>query len=99
VNEFARGTMATREYAKFPTGSVLVREKLLTPEASKPEVLVSMIKCKPGFNRKANDWEFMTVSGDLRRIEAREKQGKCQKCHKSQAWHDYVWRYPVPGVR
>lgn len=98
ANELARGTMLTREYARFPIGSVLVREKLLTPEASKPEVLVVMIKREPGFNRKANDWEFMTVSGDLKRIEAREKQGKCQKCHKSQAWHDYIWRYPVPGV-
>lgn len=99
VNELGRGTMATREYAKFPTGAILVREKLLTPEAPNPEVLVVMIKREAGFNRKVNDWEFMTVSGDLRRVEAREKQGKCQKCHKSEAWNDYVWRYPAPGVR
>ena len=90
--------MATREYAKFPTGTILVREKLRTPDASSPEVLVVMIKREPGFNRKANDWEFLTVSGDLKRIEAREKQGKCQKCHKSVAWYDYAWRYPVQGA-
>ncbi len=76
-----------------------MREKLLTPEASNPEVLVVMIKRERGFNRKANDWEFLTVSGDLKRIEAREKKGKCQKCHASQAWSDYAWRYPVAGLR
>jgi hypothetical protein len=91
--------MLTKEYAKFPIGSVLVREKLLTPEASNPEVLVVMIKREPGFNRKVNDWEFMTVSGDLKRIEAREKQGKCLRCHGSQARYDYTFPYPIPGVR
>jgi hypothetical protein len=90
--------MLSREYAKFPTGAILVREKLLTPEASNPEILVVMIKRERGFNRKANDWEFMTVTGDLKRIEKREKEGKCQKCHKSQAWHDYAFRYPPPGM-
>lgn len=90
--------MLTREYAKFPIGSVLVRGKLLTPEASKPEVLVVMIKREPGFNRKANDWEFVTVSGDLKRIE-REKKGKCLKCHGSQARYDYTFPYPIPGGR
>lgn len=54
-----------------------------------------MIKREWGFNRKANDWEFLTVSGNLKKIEAREKQGKCQKCHATQAGYDYAWRYPV----
>ncbi len=81
---------------KFPTGSIIVREKLLTPTAPSPEILVVMVKREKGFNPKANDWEFLTVSGDMKKIEKREKEGKCQACHASEASNDFVFRYPAP---
>lgn len=96
ANDIARGTMSTKAPFRFPAGSILVREKLLTPTASKPAVLVVMIKREKGFNPKANDWEFLTVSGDLKKIEKREKEGQCRQCHASESGNDFVFRYPAP---
>ncbi len=96
ANDIARGTMSIKAPVGFPAGSILVREKLLTATASNPSVLVVMIKREKGFNTKANDWEFLTVSGDLKKIEKREKEGKCQACHASEARNDFVFSYPAP---
>ena len=96
ANDIARGSMLSTEPARFPTGSILVRERRLTPTAPSADVLVVMIKREQGFNPKANDWEFLTVSGDLKMIEKREKVGKCQACHASEAKNDFVFRYPAP---
>jgi Cytochrome P460 len=59
-------------------------------------VLVVMVKRERGFNPKANDWEFLTVSGDLKKIEKREKEGKCRDCHASETSNDFVFRYTAP---
>ena len=96
VNDIARDSMLSKNPARFPTGSILVREKLSTPTAASPDVLVVMIKREKGFSPKASDWEFLTVSGDLKKIERREKEGKCQRCHASEAKNGFVFRYPAP---
>src|SRR5258707_8432782 len=96
ANDGARRVMSGKDPGRFPAGSILVREKLLTATATNPTVLVLMIKREKGFNPKANDWEFVTVSGDLKKIEKREKEGKCQACHASEAKNDFVFRYPAP---
>ena len=96
ANDIARGSMLSKEPAIFPPGSIIVREKLLTPTAPSPEVLVVMVKREKNFNPKASDWEFLTVSGDMKKIEKREKEGKCQQCHASEAKHDFIFRYPSP---
>jgi hypothetical protein len=96
VNDIAHASMLSAEPARFPTGSILVRERRLTPTAPSPDVLVVMIKRGKGFNPKANDWEFLTVSGDLNKIEKREREGRCQQCHASEARNDFVFRYPAP---
>lgn len=96
VNDIARRSMLSKGPASFPTGSILVREKLLTPTAPSPDVLVVMVKRGKGFNPKANDCEFLTVSGDMKKIEKREKEGKCRACHASEASNDFVFRYPAP---
>ena len=96
ANDIARGAMSGKDPGRFPAGSILVREKLLTPQAPNPAVVVVMIKREKGFNPKANDWEFLTVSGDLKKIEKREKEGKCRACHGLEAKNDFVFRYPAP---
>ena len=73
----------------------MVREKLKAPNSATPEVLVAMAKRENGFNSKANDWEFLTISGDLKKIVKREKEGKCLQCHASEAKNDFVFRYPA----
>ena len=96
ANDIANRTMSGKDPGKFSAGSILVREKLLTPTAASPAVLVVMIKREKGFNPKANDWEFLTVRGDLKKIEKREKEGNCLGCHASAARNDFVFRYPWP---
>jgi hypothetical protein len=96
VNDIARESMFGKGTMRFPTGSIIVREKLLTLKATSPDVLVVMVKREKGFNPKASDWEFLTVSGDLKKIEKREKEGKCQQCHASEAKDDFVFHYPAP---
>ena len=72
-----------------------MREKLET-EAGSPEVLTAMIKRKQGFNPEANDWEFLLISGDAKKIKKREKIGECQSCHSSQK--DFVFENYLPAT-
>ena len=83
---FARGAGA-----KFPAGSVIVREKLSAPDAPAPQLLAVMVKRAPGFNPKGGDWEFLTVDGALTKVTGRQKQGSCLDCHASQRERDYVF--------
>jgi len=96
ANDLARESMFGKGSVRFPAGSILVREKLNTPAAAIPDALVVMIKREKGFNRRANDWEFLTVTGDMKTIRKREKEGECQQCHASEAGNDFVFRYPAP---
>jgi len=89
VNEVGKSGFK-REPFTFPVGTVIVRERLLTA-ASPPDRLVVMIKREKSFNRKADGWEFLTVTGDGTNILKREKDGKCLKCHSSAAQNDFVF--------
>ena len=95
VNEGGRNAFRQQPFA-FPTGSIIVRERLLSPSSS-PDQLVVMIKHERDFNRKADGWEFLTVSGDMTKVIKREKEGNCLKCHASAAKNDFV--FPVDQKR
>ena len=92
VNELARRALLEQKKPQFPAGSIIVREKLLQPEAARPELLVVMVKRERGFNRKANDWEFLMIDGSVSQITQREKTGSCRDCHKRQKESDFVFR-------
>lgn len=79
----------------FPAGSIIVREKLLNATAPAPDMLAVMVKRSKGFSPKSNDWEFLVVSGDGKKIERREKGGACLRCHGAQAHRDFVFSEPV----
>jgi len=74
---------------------MIVRETLL-PSSSKPERLVVMIKREKNFNRRANGWEFLTVTGDGTKVVKREKSGKCLGCHVSATENDFVFPEEKP---
>ena len=93
VNKIGRDAFSRQPFF-FPIGSIIVRERLLPP-ATNPDVLVVMVKREKSFNRKANGWEFLTVSGDATKILKREKSGKCLACHESAATNDFV--FPEDG--
>ena len=89
VDEAGRAGFGQQPLA-FPVGSIIVRERLLTPTSS-PDRLVVMIKHTSDFNPQADGWEFLTVTGDATKVIKREKQGNCLSCHASAANHDFVF--------
>jgi hypothetical protein len=90
-NETARAAMSSQRPAKFPTGSIIVSEKLSKPDGPPPELLAVMVKRAAGFNAASGDWEFLVVSGALTEVRERQKKGSCIKCHSSQAERDFVF--------
>ena len=89
MNEIGRSGF-DRQPFNFPVGSIIVRERLLAG-SSTADQLVVMIKREKSFNRKANGWEFLSVSGDATKVLKRERDGKCLKCHASAAKNDFVF--------
>ena len=94
ANAPAREALAKEGFAKFPVGSVIVREKLARADATQPELVAVMIKRAPGFNPPGGDWEFLTADGKLTKVRDRQKKGSCLDCHSSQADRDFV--FPPP---
>ena len=97
ANDLAREALAGDGRAKFPVGSIIVREKLARLEATQPELVAVMIKRAPGFNPKGGDWEFLTADGMLTKVRERQKKGSCLNCHSSQAASDFVFPLPLPA--
>src|SRR2546423_511889 len=97
VGSAAGGAMLSGRPAKFPAGSIIVREKFGTLDEARPELLAVMVKRARGFNPKAGDWEFLTVDGALTKIQERQKKGSCLQCHASQSERDFV--FPVPAAK
>lgn len=96
ANDAARGALKDGRAAKFPAGSVIVRETLAQPGDEKPALLVAMFKRAPGFNPKGGDWEFLVLDPTLAKVDERQKRGSCLKCHASQSEHDFVFPVPAP---
>ena len=93
VNDAGRRAMMMKGPMRFPTDSIIVKEKLIEKRTDRgtPEVLTVMIKRYKGFNPKVGDWEFLLLSGDAKHIAAQGKLESCQNCHLTQAKQDYVY--------
>ena len=84
----------------FPSGAIIIREKLPNATSQSPELLAVMMKREKGFNTTANDWEFLVLNGTATKVERREKKGQCQQCHSSEKKKDFVFRnYSPQGSR
>jgi hypothetical protein len=92
VNEVARRSLIEDKKPRFPSGSVIVREKLSKATDAAPQMLVMMVKREKGFNSKALDWEFLMIDVGLNKVLKREKSGACLNCHKQQKKQDFVFR-------
>ena len=91
ANELAQ-TEIYKDAPKFPTGAIIVREKLLNAEDANPELVTVMVKREKGFSRKTGDWEYLVVEGGLNKIKSRERQGSCSKCHAGAEQTDFVFK-------
>lgn len=82
---------ALKSQPSFPAGTVIAREKLNKAEDVDPEVVTVMLKHEKGFSRKTGDWEYLIVSGDMRKVVKREKYGDCAACHSGAEKTDFVF--------
>ena len=97
VNEFGRHAMMEEKSPHFPQGSVIVKEKLTTPESTTPELLTVMVKRERGYNPESGDWEYMVVDGKGQSVQERGKLESCQSCHLMEKDTDYVSRKYLPN--
>lgn len=93
VNNIGREAMTSEKPAKFPLGSVIVREKFKRQDDTQPELVAVMVKRGAGFSPKSGDWEYLLINGELTRTRDRQKKGSCSACHSQQEARDFV--FPV----
>jgi len=96
VNEVGEEAMMTRKNPSFPVGTVIVKEKLVTPESTASELLTVMIKREKGFNPEVGDWEFMTLNGSAAEVTSIGKLENCQACHVNFDKSDFIARTYLP---
>jgi hypothetical protein len=90
VNLAGREAMMNGQPPKFPVGSMIVKEKLGSPDSKNPEVLTAMIKREAGYNPESGDWEFLVLDGAASKITERGKLTHCSGCHKPYESSDFV---------
>lgn len=90
-NELASKAYSASPIQNFPVGSILIREKLATRFAQKPQMLAVMIKREKGFNPEGGDWSFLTIDGAATKVKQRKKKGDCLECHQSASARDFVF--------
>jgi hypothetical protein len=91
ANELASKAYSASPIKPFPVGSILIREKLATRFAEKPQMLTVMIKREKGFNPEGGDWSFLTIDGAATKVKQRKKKGDCLECHQSASARDFVF--------
>jgi len=84
------------QIARFPEGSVIVKEKLPSKESSAPELLTVMVKREPGYNPQNGDWEYIALDGSGKSVQARGRLENCQACQMMVKDRDYVSRNYLP---
>ncbi len=85
VNEIGRRLFMNEPNPVFPEGTVIVKEKLLSPEDTKPDSLGIMIK-------RTSGWEFAFVDHAGRVSRGREQLANCYDCHAAMTATDGVFR-------
>ena len=98
VNPLGREAMMTKRSPKFPVGSMIVKEKLGSPDSTTPEVLTAMIKREPGYNPESGDWEYLVLDGPATKIVEQGKLARCSGCHQSYQSSDFVTRTYLPSA-
>ena len=76
----------------LPEGTLILKEKFASHDAKSPELYTGMLKREKGYNPKAGDWEFFTLSGSRGAITSRGRIDSCMDCHQHRAKSDFLMR-------
>lgn len=82
----------TEEHYPLPEGTIVLKEKFSSPDAASPELYTGMLKREKGYNPKAGDWEFFTLTGDRGAITSRGRTDSCMDCHQQYAKSDFLMK-------
>ncbi len=85
VNEVGRRVFLNERSPKFPEGTVIIKEKLLSPSHDKPDSLGVMIK-------ESSGWEFAFVDSHGNISRGRDQVENCYSCHSKMVETDGVFR-------
>ena len=80
---------------RFPTGSIIVREKLVGKNKLTVKSLAVMIKRESSFNPESGGWQFLYLNPKTLAI-TRNNQGTCLSCHELQKETDFVFNTYKP---
>lgn len=80
---------------RFPTGSIIVREKIVVKDKSTVEALAVMIKREGSFNPQANGWQFLNLDATTLAV-TKNDQTTCLSCHKEKKQSDFVFNSYKP---
>ena len=89
VNEAARIAFGQRATKPFPPGSVIVKEKLMSPEAPSHAGIGVMVKRQAGFDPAAGDWQFLFVPEGS--FAPNATASVCSDCHRAKRTEDFVF--------
>jgi hypothetical protein len=92
ANRAARHAMMEETKPIFPVGSIITKEKMLSREATTPELITVMVKREKGFNPEGGDWEYAVRDGKDGKLQERGKLNNCVSCHALKKSTDYVFR-------
>lgn len=80
---------------RFPTGSIIVREKIVVKDKSTVEALAVMIKRESSFNPQADGWQFLYLDPKTLAV-TKNDQATCLSCHKEKKQSDFVFNSYKP---
>lgn len=90
ANELARNQIEEPN-PRFPAGSIIVRERFDSITATKPSVVIAMVKRERGFSKDTGDWEFLVLNGADLELRSRETTGRCAECHAGARRTDWIF--------
>ena len=91
---FTNGASAGGNF-RFPTGSIIVREKVVVKDKSTVESLAVMIKRESRFNPEADGWLFLDLD-PASLVITRNDQVLCLSCHRQKKETDFVFNSYKP---
>lgn len=97
INPIGARVVKDLRQEKFPSGSVIVKEKK-SRSGSPAHAVGVMLKREQGYDSSVGDWEFMYLGAGEALIRGKEHTQSCADCHLGAASTDYVFgNYIVPG--
>lgn len=76
----------------YPEGTIILKQKFANSETKTPDFYTGMLKREKGYNPKAGDWEFFTLTGNAKAITARGRIDSCMDCHGQHPKSDFVMK-------